>query len=51
MTIRPIVIVGEPVLHRATTPVSVFDDELSAFLAALDEVRKSGSAPTKSTAY
>ena len=37
MTIRPIVIVGEPVLHRATTPVTVFDDELSAFIDDLFE--------------
>ncbi len=38
MTIRPIVIVGEPVLHRTTTPVTVFDDELSTFIDDLFEI-------------
>ena len=28
MTVRPIVITGEPVLHRRAEPVSAFDDEL-----------------------
>ena len=37
MTIRPIVIFGEPVLHRPTTPVTVFDDELAAFVDDLFE--------------
>ncbi len=29
---RPVVIVGDPVLHTETTPVTVFDEELSAFI-------------------
>lgn len=37
MTVRPIVIYGEPVLHRATTPVTVFDDELKQFIDDLFE--------------
>ncbi|NNG35477.1 peptide deformylase [Nakamurella aerolata] len=37
MTVRPIVIYGEPVLHRATTPVTVFDDELKQFVDDLFE--------------
>lgn len=37
VTIRPIVICGEPVLHRPTTPVTVFDDELAAFVEDLFE--------------
>ena len=37
MTIRPIVICGEPVLHRPTKPVTVFDDELAAFVEDLFE--------------
>ncbi len=37
MTIRPIVICGEPVLHRPTTPVTVFDDELKSFIEDLFE--------------
>ena len=28
MTVRPIVITGEPVLHRAAALVTAFDDEL-----------------------
>jgi peptide deformylase len=35
MTIRPIVICGDPVLHRPTTPVSVFDEELEQFIEDL----------------
>jgi peptide deformylase len=37
VTIRPIVICGEPVLHRPTTPVTVFDDELATFVDDLFE--------------
>ena len=37
MTIRPIVICGEPILHRPTTPVTVFDAELRSFIADLFE--------------
>jgi peptide deformylase len=37
VTIRPIVICGEPVLHRPTKPVTVFDDELAAFVDDLFE--------------
>lgn len=37
MTIRPIVICGEPVLHRPTRPVADFDDELAAFVDDLFE--------------
>ncbi len=37
MTIRPIVICGEPVLHRPTEPVTVFDDELKTFVEDLFE--------------
>ncbi|RIJ78679.1 peptide deformylase [Nakamurella silvestris] len=37
MTIRPIVIYGEPVLHRPTTPVTVFDAELKQFIEDLFE--------------
>ena len=32
MTIHPILICGEPVLHRPTVEVTVFDDELAAFV-------------------
>lgn len=32
MTIRPIVICGEPVLHEVTVPVTVFDEELRTFI-------------------
>ncbi len=35
MTIHPIVICGDPVLHRPTVPVTVFDDELAAFVEDL----------------
>ncbi|GGM15094.1 peptide deformylase [Nakamurella endophytica] len=35
MTILPIVICGEPVLHRPTTPVTVFDEELERFVQDL----------------
>ncbi|AZI58954.1 peptide deformylase [Nakamurella antarctica] len=37
MSIRPIVICGEPVLHRPTTPVTVFDAELQQFVEDLFE--------------
>ncbi|MGI8417280.1 MAG: peptide deformylase [Nakamurella sp.] len=37
MTIRPIVICGEQVLHRPTSPVTVFDDELAQFIDDLFE--------------
>lgn len=37
MTIHPIVICGEPVLHRSTRRVTVFDDELSTLVADLFE--------------
>lgn len=37
VTIRPIVICGEPVLHRPTTPVTAFDAELSDFIDDLFE--------------
>lgn len=37
MTIRPIAICGEPVLHRPTTTVTVFDDELTSFVEDLFE--------------
>ncbi|WP_309111750.1 peptide deformylase [Saccharothrix sp.] len=32
MSVHPIVIAGEPVLHRPTKPVEVFDDELRALI-------------------
>lgn len=32
MTVRPIVITGEPVLHRRAEPVTQFDDELRALV-------------------
>lgn len=35
MPVLPIVICGEPVLHRATREVTVFDDELRAFVDTL----------------
>ncbi len=35
VTIRPIVICGEPVLHRPTVAVTVFDDELESFIGDL----------------
>ena len=37
MTIHPIVICGEPVLHRPTTPVTLFDDKLAHFIDDLFE--------------
>lgn len=37
VTIRPIVIYGEPVLHRPTRVVTDFDDELAAFVDDLFE--------------
>ncbi len=37
MTIHPIVIVGEPVLHRPTVAVTTFDDELASFVDDLFE--------------
>lgn len=37
MTIRPIVICGEPVLHTPTRQVTVFDDELRQFVDDLFE--------------
>lgn len=33
MTVRPIVITGEPVLHRRAAPVTEFDDELRELIA------------------
>ena len=37
MTVRPIVITGEPVLHRAAAVVTVFDDELRTLVADMFE--------------
>lgn len=37
VTIRPIVICGEPVLHRPTEQVTAFDDELAQFVDDLFE--------------
>lgn len=37
MTILPITIVGEPVLHRPTRPVTRFDEELRTFVADMFE--------------
>ena len=37
MTIRPICITGEPVLHRRATEVTVFDDELRTLVADMYE--------------
>lgn len=37
MTIRPIVITGEPVLHRRAEPVEAFDDALAALVADMFE--------------
>ena len=37
MTIRPICITGEPVLHRRATEVTVFDDELRNLVADMFE--------------
>src|SRR5690606_10365974 len=33
MTVRPVVITGEPVLHRRAAPVTEFDDELRELIA------------------
>ncbi|NHA67821.1 peptide deformylase [Phycicoccus flavus] len=37
MTIRPVVITGEPVLHRRAEPVSVIDDEVRELVADMFE--------------
>jgi peptide deformylase len=37
MTVRPIVILGEPVLHRRALPVESFDDSLRALVADMFE--------------
>ena len=37
MAIRPIVIVGDPVLHNPTRPVETFDDELKTLVADMFE--------------
>ena len=37
MTIRPIVVLGEPVLHRRAAPVESFDDELATLVADMFE--------------
>lgn len=37
MAVRPIVITGEPVLHRAAAPVEQFDDDLSTLVADMFE--------------
>lgn len=37
MTIRPIVITGEPVLHRRAEPVAVIDDEIRTLVADMYE--------------
>ncbi len=37
MTILPIVICGDPVLHQPTVPVTVFDEELADFVQTLFE--------------
>ncbi len=37
VTIRPIVITGEPVLHRRAAPVEVIDDEIRALVADMFE--------------
>jgi peptide deformylase len=37
VTIHPIVICGDPVLHRPTTPVTVFDESLAIFIDDLFE--------------
>jgi peptide deformylase len=37
MTIRPIVILGEPVLHRRAAPVESFDDQLATLVADMFE--------------
>ena len=40
MTVRPIVIFGEPVLHRPTAPVNDFDAELARLIADLFETNE-----------
>ena len=37
MTIRPVVITGEPVLHRRAEPVTVIDDEIRTLVADMFE--------------
>lgn len=37
MTIRPVVITGEPVLHRRAAPVEVIDDEIRTLVADMFE--------------
>lgn len=37
MTIRPVVILGEPVLHRRAAPVEVIDDEIRVLVADMFE--------------
>ena len=37
MTIRPVVITGEPVLHRRAEPVTAFDDELKELITDMFE--------------
>ena len=37
MTVRPVVIVGEPVLHRRAAPVETIDDEVRALVADMFE--------------
>lgn len=37
MTVRPVVITGEPVLHRRAEPVAAFDDELAELIADMYE--------------
>ena len=37
MTVRPVVITGEPVLHRRAEPVAAFDDELTALITDMFE--------------
>ena len=37
MTVLPITIWGEPVLHRRAAEVEVFDDELRTLILALEE--------------
>ena len=39
MTVRPIVITGEPVLHRRAEPVTVFDDDLRDLIDDMFETR------------
>jgi peptide deformylase len=43
VTIRPIVICGDPVLHRPTVPVTAFDDELAQFVDDLFETNKAAN--------